>query len=54
VWLELQNIPYGRTASYMELSKLIGDAKAIRAVGSCKWQKPHFGIVVPCHRVIGQ
>ncbi|SKB52289.1 methylated-DNA--[protein]-cysteine S-methyltransferase [Maribacter arcticus] len=52
VWLELQNIPYGRTASYMELSKLIGDAKAIRAVGSANGRNPLW-IVVPCHRVIG-
>jgi methylated-DNA-[protein]-cysteine S-methyltransferase len=52
VWLELQNIPYGRTASYMELSKLIGDPKAIRAVGSANGRNPLW-IIVPCHRVIG-
>lgn len=52
VWLELQNIPYGRTASYMELSKLIGDPKAIRAVGAANGRNPLW-IVVPCHRVIG-
>ena len=52
VWLELQNIPYGRTASYMELSKLIGDAKAIRAVGAANGRNPLW-IVIPCHRVIG-
>ncbi|WP_339652939.1 methylated-DNA--[protein]-cysteine S-methyltransferase [uncultured Maribacter sp.] len=52
VWLELQNIPYGRTTSYMELSKLIGDPKAIRAVGSANGRNPLW-IVVPCHRVIG-
>tara|TARA_R110002051_G_scaffold8257_3_gene34894 strand:- start:6067 stop:6543 length:477 start_codon:yes stop_codon:yes gene_type:complete len=52
VWLELQNIPYGRTASYMELSKLIGDPKAIRAVGAANGRNPLW-IIVPCHRVIG-
>ena len=52
VWLELQNIPYGRTASYMELSKLIGDPKAIRAVGAANSRNPLW-IVIPCHRVIG-
>ena len=52
VWSELQNIPYGRTASYMELSKLIGDPKAIRAVGAANGRNPLW-IVVPCHRVIG-
>lgn len=52
VWSELEKIPFGRTASYMELSKLLGDAKAIRAVGSANGRNPLW-IVIPCHRVIG-
>lgn len=52
VWSQLQKIPFGRTASYMELSKLLGDPKAIRAVGSANSRNPLW-IVVPCHRVIG-
>lgn len=52
VWSELEKIPYGRTASYMELSKYLGDAKAIRAVGSANGRNPLW-IVIPCHRVIG-
>ena len=52
VWQELLNIPYGKTLSYLELSKKLGDVKAIRAVASANGRNPLW-IVVPCHRVIG-
>ncbi|TLP77328.1 methylated-DNA--[protein]-cysteine S-methyltransferase [Maribacter sp. ACAM166] len=52
VWLALQNIPYGKTISYLELSKSIGDVKAIRAAASANGKNPLW-IVIPCHRVIG-
>src|SRR5690606_5302367 len=34
VWEELQHIPYGKTISYLELAKKLGDIKAIRAVAA--------------------
>lgn len=52
VWQELLNIPFGKTMSYMDLSKKLGDVKAIRAVASANGKNPLW-IVVPCHRVIG-
>lgn len=52
VWQELLNIPYGKTCSYLDLSKKLGDVKAIRAVASANGKNPLW-IVVPCHRVIG-
>ena len=52
VWKELTNIPFGRTISYLELSKRIGNTKAIRAVGTANGNNC-INIVVPCHRVIG-
>lgn len=52
VWKQLQEIPYGKTISYLELSKQLGDAKAIRAVANANGKNPLW-IVVPCHRVIG-
>lgn len=52
VWDELLNIPYGRTISYLELSKRLGDPKVIRAAGTANGNN-HINIVVPCHRVIG-
>jgi methylated-DNA-[protein]-cysteine S-methyltransferase len=52
VWTELCKIPYGRTISYHELSKRIGNVKAIRAVGTANGNNS-ICIIVPCHRVIG-
>lgn len=52
VWQELSNIPYGKTISYLDLSKKLGDVKAIRAAASANGKNPIW-IVVPCHRVIG-
>lgn len=52
VWLELTRIPFGRTRSYMDVSRTLGDEKAIRAVGRANGENP-VGIIVPCHRVIG-
>ena len=52
VWNELCNIPFGRTTSYLELSKRIGNVKATRAVGTANGNNS-IAIIVPCHRVIG-
>ncbi len=52
VWEALQEIPYGQTCSYLELSKNKGDVKAIRAVAAANGKNPLW-IVIPCHRVIG-
>lgn len=52
VWQALLDIPFGKTISYLDLSKKLGDVKAIRAVASANGKNPLW-IVVPCHRVIG-
>lgn len=52
VWQALLEIPYGKTVSYMDQTKKLGDVKAIRAVASANGKNPLW-IVVPCHRVIG-
>ncbi len=52
VWKALTDIPFGKTRSYLEQSKILGDVKAIRAVASANGRNPLW-IVVPCHRVIG-
>jgi methylated-DNA-[protein]-cysteine S-methyltransferase len=52
VWISLLEIPYGKTMSYLELSKKFGDVKAIRAVASANGKNPLW-IIIPCHRVIG-
>ena len=52
VWSELIGIPFGRTISYMDLAKRVGDPKAVRAVGATNGRN-NIVIVLPCHRVIG-
>ena len=52
VWQKLLSIPFGKTISYLDVSKLLGNVKAIRAVANANGKNPLW-IVVPCHRVIG-
>jgi methylated-DNA-[protein]-cysteine S-methyltransferase len=52
VWKGLCEIGYGKTCSYGELAKKLGNAKASRAVGMANGRNP-ISIIVPCHRVIG-
>ncbi|REH56050.1 methylated-DNA-[protein]-cysteine S-methyltransferase [Tenacibaculum gallaicum] len=52
VWDELLNIPFGRTRTYLEQTKQLGDVKAIRAVASANGKNPIW-IIIPCHRVVG-
>lgn len=52
VWTELNKIPFGKTISYLQLSKQLGDVKAIRAVANANGKNPLW-IITPCHRVIG-
>ena len=52
VWHALSDIPYGKTRTYMQQTKILGDPKAIRAVASANGKNPIW-IVIPCHRIIG-
>lgn len=52
VWNSLLKIPFGKTTTYLALSKQIGDPKAIRAVANANGKNPIW-IIIPCHRVIG-
>jgi methylated-DNA-[protein]-cysteine S-methyltransferase len=52
VWAMLQEIPYGRTATYGELATQLGQPGAARAVGMANNRNP-VAVIVPCHRVVG-
>jgi AraC family transcriptional regulator, regulatory protein of adaptative response / methylated-DNA-[protein]-cysteine methyltransferase len=52
VWAALQRIPLGKTRSYGEIARSIGQPGAARAVArACATN--HAVLVIPCHRVIG-
>lgn len=47
----LLHIGYGHTQSYKEVAELVGNPKAVRAVGTACATNP-LPVVVPCHRVL--
>ncbi len=51
VWNELLKVPYGETASYLDIAKRINNTKAIRAVASANGANA-IALIVPCHRII--
>ena len=51
VWKALLEIPYGQTSSYKQIANLIGNPKAVRAVGTACGNNP-FLIIIPCHRIV--
>ncbi|MDQ0202028.1 methylated-DNA--[protein]-cysteine S-methyltransferase [Neobacillus ginsengisoli] len=53
VWNALLNIPYGEIRSYSDVAEMIGNPKAVRAVGQAN-RANQLPIIIPCHRVIGK
>lgn len=51
-WKTLQEIPYGKTISYIQQSKILNKPNALRAVANANG-KNLLAIIIPCHRVIG-
>ena len=52
VWKALQQVPFGKTQTYMGLSKQMNNPKAIRAVAGANGANS-LAIIIPCHRIIG-
>ncbi len=52
VWNQLLNIPFGTTSTYLDVARVLGKEKAVRAVGAANGRNP-IPIIIPCHRVIG-
>jgi methylated-DNA-[protein]-cysteine S-methyltransferase len=48
---QLPDIAYGQTRSYRQVAELVGNPKAVRAVGTACATNP-LPVVVPCHRVL--
>lgn len=52
VWRALLKIAYGKTSSYGDIGRQIGNPSAVRAVGAAVGRNP-LGLIIPCHRVLG-
>ena len=53
VWRALCEIPFGETRSYEDIARVVGSAKAVRAVGRANGLN-RIAIVIPCHRVVNK
>jgi AraC family transcriptional regulator, regulatory protein of adaptative response / methylated-DNA-[protein]-cysteine methyltransferase len=51
VWQALRAIPPGRTATYAEIARAVGQPKAMRAVAQACAANP-LAVAIPCHRVV--
>ena len=51
VWLALQDIPAGQTASYAQIAQRIGAPTAVRAVAQACAANA-LAVAIPCHRVV--
>ncbi len=51
VWTALMHVPYGKTASYLELAKSINKPKAVRAVANTNGANA-IALIIPCHRIV--
>ena len=52
-WQALLEIPYGQTCTYGQQAAVVGNPRAVRAVGMANHRNP-LPILIPCHRVIGK
>lgn len=51
VWQALCQVPTGSTVSYKKIAELIGNPKAVRAVGTACKNNP-IAYFIPCHRIL--
>ena len=51
VWAALRAIPPGKTATYQDIARAIGQPKAVRAVAQACGANP-LAVAIPCHRVV--
>ena len=52
IWQLVTKVPFGETASYLDIALQSGSEKNTRAVGLANGKNP-IPIIVPCHRIIG-
>lgn len=52
VWKALTKVPFGSTASYSRVARVVGHPRAAHAVGGAVGHNP-VAIIIPCHRIVG-
>lgn len=51
VWRALRDIPLGKTETYGEVARRLGEPTSVRAVASA-CARNHVALLIPCHRVV--
>ncbi|MEL6236244.1 MAG: bifunctional helix-turn-helix domain-containing protein/methylated-DNA--[protein]-cysteine S-methyltransferase [Pseudomonadota bacterium] len=51
VWEALMTIPSGHVTTYSEIARVIGNPRAVRAVGTAVGRNP-VSFLIPCHRAL--
>lgn len=51
VWEALMRIPTGHVSTYSEIARVVGNPKAVRAVGTAVGRNP-ISWLIPCHRAL--
>ena len=51
VWEALLQIPSGHVTTYSEIARVVGNPKAVRAVGTAVGRNP-VSWLIPCHRAL--
>jgi len=52
VWEQVEKVPFGQTATYLDIARQTGSSKNTRAVGLANGKNP-IAILIHCHRIIG-
>ena len=53
IWQRISSIPYGKTTTYGNIGRELGNPALARAIGQAANANP-VGLIIPCHRVTGQ
>jgi methylated-DNA-[protein]-cysteine S-methyltransferase len=53
VWRLIGRIPYGRTVTYGDMAREVGDGATPKDVGAAVGRNP-LSVIIPCHRVVGR
>ena len=53
VWEALRAVPAGRTATYSDIARQLGEPRAVRAVAGACAANP-VALAIPCHRIVGK
>jgi methylated-DNA-[protein]-cysteine S-methyltransferase len=52
IWRIINEVSFGKTATYLQIARIYGDTKAVRAVAAAIGKNPIL-VSIPCHRIIG-